>query len=151
MRVHDGIYTWDGWGGKMKLGSGRCRLMIFDMAQRQQTRGVAPLKRHIVIVSDLPETQATTRRDIMSVKSCASHIATGVVRDFHLDRHRLVWIEHYPADPEDSAIRYKSAERFDEVSFEWKEDLALQPKWKTPSPDMISLVRELLAEEADPA
>jgi hypothetical protein len=68
MVVYDEIYSWQGWGGKLKLGSGSCRLRIYDL-ERGIAKGLSHLRPIIIIVSDVPQSR-------MSIKSCAGHIAT---------------------------------------------------------------------------
>ena len=91
MLIHDDIYSLEGFGGKLKLGSGRCLLRIFDM---EKDGGLPDLRPIIVIVSDLPDEKKTY--STMTVKGCASHIATRVTMDFDIDPHRMMWIEYYP-------------------------------------------------------
>jgi hypothetical protein len=88
MLIHDDIFEWQGWGGKLKLGSGKCRLRIFDFKDRQ-AKDLALLKPIIVLVSDVPDSK-------MPVKSAVSHVATLVTEEFNLDPHRILWVEYYP-------------------------------------------------------
>ncbi len=144
MLIYDDIYAWDGWGGKLKLGSGQCRLRIFDLDKGKRA-GVAHLKPIVVVVSDLPREPSWTPNQ-MSVKSCASHIATQVVRQFDIDPDRMIWVEYYPASAPSEHVRYPSEERFDEALFIWREEGALQGGWKPLSPPLTALVKQLLAE-----
>ncbi len=144
MKIYDDIYTWEGWGGKLKLGSGRCRMRIFDVSRRRKDDGVAHLKPVFIVVSDIPfDTVAPNQ---MTVKGVAGHIASQAVKDFGIDPHRMRWIEYYPA-AEDENLRYSSGERFDEVVFTWRDEDALYPGWKPVSPAMHDLIKELLEEE----
>ena len=34
MIVYDDIFEWEGWGGRLKLANGRCRLRIYDLFPR---------------------------------------------------------------------------------------------------------------------
>ncbi|MEE4357935.1 MAG: hypothetical protein V2I97_15815 [Desulfococcaceae bacterium] len=145
MLIYDDIYTWDGWGGKFKLAGGRCGLRLFDLKKRSP-EGIAHLKRYIAVVRDIPfEKQGPNQ---MSIKSCAGHIATGVVRDFQIDPTRMIWIEHYPEDPENHRLRYPQKERFEEVEFEWKEKGALRVQSRKPSPAVTELVKQLIFGKA---
>lgn len=139
MLIHDDTYSWQGWGGKLRLGSGRCKLQIFDIG-KEASKGVTLLKPVIVVVSDIPFERV--RPNQMTVKSCASHIATCVVRDFDIDPHRMLWIEYYPKD-ESGESKY-SKESFDAVEFTWNNDFAVQPKWKSLNPIMLDTVRKLI-------
>lgn len=138
MKIHDDIYEWKGWGGKFNLGSGRCRLRIFDL-RKGESREVPHLKPIIVVVTDVPD--ESPRINKMTVKSWSSHIATHVVKDFDIDPHRMIWIEHYPERNGDVS------NKFEVVDFVWKEGLALHPKWKPLTPTMLETVSNLV--EAD--
>lgn len=141
MRIYDGLYTWDGWGGKMKLASGRCRLRLFDLKKGSEGE-VTHLKRFVAVVSDIPfEKQGPNQ---LTVKSCAGHIATNVVKNFSIDPARMLWIEYYPEEPESKKLRYPVPERFDEAEFSWNERGATNVRWKTPSPATVELVKKLL-------
>ena len=56
MLIHDDICSWEGFGGKLRLGSGKCRLQIFDLTAGGK-KGLAHLKPIIVVVSDIPESK----------------------------------------------------------------------------------------------
>ena len=139
MLIHNDIYEWQGWGGKMKLGSGKCRLRIYDMRKGDQ-KGLSHLKPIVVIISDVPESR-------MSVKSCTGHIATGVTKDFKIDPHRMLWIEYYPERVYGVGGTHRIPEEYELVEFVWHEDKAIQPKWKRLNPTMIEMVKSLIAEE----
>ncbi len=51
--IYDGVFHWKGWGGKLGLGKGRCRLKLFDRA-RDGSPGVSHLKPLVAIVRELP-------------------------------------------------------------------------------------------------
>ena len=143
MILYDDIYSWKGWGGKLKLGSGQCRLRIYDLRKGDE-KGVAHLKPIIVVISDLPdETDWVPTK--MTVKSCASHIASNVVKEFDIDPHRMMWIEHYPEPAEKNTIRY-SRERFDLAEFTWHGRDAVKASWNPLPKEMVELVKRLLAE-----
>lgn len=145
MLIYDDIYSWDGWGGKLKLASGRCHMKIYDLRQREQT-GVALLKPFVVVVSDLPfEKQGPNQ---MTVKSCAGHIATRVVREFKIDPHRMVWVEHYRLTPEDKGVAY-ARERFEEAEFTWTDSGAISPRWKPLNPALEKQLRRWLDDSAE--
>jgi hypothetical protein len=36
MKIYDDIFMWDGWGGLLKLASGKCRVKIFDLKKGNQ-------------------------------------------------------------------------------------------------------------------
>jgi hypothetical protein len=62
MLIYDDIYSWEGWGGTLRLASGKCRLRIFDLTEKNRDR-LAHLRPIIVIASDVPDSK-------MSVRSC---------------------------------------------------------------------------------
>ncbi len=142
MLIHDDIYSWEGWGGKLKLGSGKCRLRIFDLTKggtRADSPGFSHLKPIIALVSDVPDSK-------MSVKSCTGHIATHVARDFGIDPHRMVWIEHYPEKTYGPKGEHTIPEKFERVDLDWHEGAAIKPRWRTLKPEMLEVVRDLVAE-----
>lgn len=139
MQVHDGIYTWEGFGGALKLASGRCRLRIYDLSSGGP-KGLAHLRPLIVIVSDVPGSP-------MSVRSCSGHIATCVARDFRLDPHRMLFIEHYPRSRYGAQGEHLIPERYDAVDFNWTEGGAIEPRWRaltSPLLDAITLLIDQL-------
>jgi len=138
MLVHDGIYAWEGFGGKLRLASGRCRLRIYDLT-RDAAGGPAHLRPLIVIVSDVPESR-------MSVRSCAGHIATSVARDFKIDPHRMMYIEHVPASVYGEHQERIIPEKYEAVDFNWTEGGAIQPKWRTLQPPLVDVIRQMVAK-----
>ena len=138
MLIFDDIFTWEGWGGKLRLGSGICRLRIYDL-KKQTSNDLAYLRPIIVVVSDLPESK-------MSVRSCAGHIATTVSRKFNVDHHRMLYIEYYPASSYGQKSEYTIPERFDIADFTWREDRAIYPRWRSISPSMKDSIQNLIKE-----
>ena len=136
MLIHDDIYSWKGWGGKLLLGSGKCRLRIFDL-KKSDEKGLSYLRPIIVIVSDIPESK-------LSVRSCAGHIATKVIKDFNIDPNRMMYTEYYQeviyGEKKDRVI----PERYDVVEFIWQEGKAIQPKWRSLKSPMVETIREVL-------
>ncbi len=136
MLIYDEIYSWEGFGGVMRLASGKCRLRIFDL-KKGDRQGLAHLRPMIIIASDVAGSR-------MSVRSCCGHIATGVAREFNIKPDRMMFIEYYPrtiyGEQQDRVI----AEKYDLVDFKWHEDKAIQPKWRTLKPPMSEVVKELI-------
>ncbi len=135
MLIRDIIYSWKGWGGKLSLGSGMCRLRIYDLS-KGGSNGIAHLRPIIVVVSDVPESK-------MSIRSCAGHIATMVSRDFHIDAHRMLWIEYYPVKTYGEKNEHVIPESFEAVEFEWHEDNAIKPKWRTLKPPLLDEISKM--------
>jgi hypothetical protein len=123
MPVFDDIFTWEGWGGKLRLASGKCRLRIFDL-RSGAGHGPAPLRPMVVIVADLPESP-------MSVRSCAGHIATLVTARFGIDPARMQYVEYYAPSRYGPSGEFPIPERFDAVEFTWVEEKAITPRWRT--------------------
>jgi len=135
MLVHDSIYSWEGWGGKLRLASGKCRLRIFDRRKGAET--VTILRPFVVVVSDDPESK-------MSIRSCAGHIATTVTQEFHIDPLRMIWVEYYPAIRYGKNNEYQIAEQFVAVDFSWRENRAIHPKWRQINPPLLDIVKNML-------
>jgi hypothetical protein len=136
MMIYDDIYSWEGWGGKLRLASGKCRLRIFDLKQ-DGTTGLAHLRPMIVIVSDVGESP-------MSVRSCSGHIATSVAREFKIKPHQMMFIEYYPQTVYGQYRERTIAEKYDLVEFNWHQDNAIEPKWRTLKPPLLNMILKLV-------
>ena len=136
MLIHDDIFSWSGWGGRLKLGSGRCRLQIYDLKEGDK-KGLMHLRPIVVVISDVSGSN-------MSVKSCTSHIATLVAKEFKIDPHRMLWIEYYSENRYGVDEIKVIPERFDAVEFTWHEDKAIQPKWRALKPPLLDEIRKLI-------
>jgi hypothetical protein len=138
MLIYNDIFTWEGWGGKLRLASGQCRLRIFDL-EKSQHKGLKHVRPIVAIVADVPESR-------MSVRSCSGHIATMVTQTFGIDPTRMLFVEHYPAVSYGETGENVIQERFDAVEFTWDGDKAFQPKWralKTPIREMLKKLLEV--------
>ncbi|MGM0452618.1 MAG: hypothetical protein ACQERN_05595 [Thermodesulfobacteriota bacterium] len=141
MLIHDSIYSWEGWGGKLKLASGKCRLRIFD--RRKSGEPVTILRPYVVVVSDVAESK-------MSIRSCAGHIATKIVHEFNIAPQRMMYVEFYPAIQYGRHNEYQIAEQYVAVDFTWKENRALHPKWRQLNAPILDVVKNLMtAMETD--
>ncbi len=138
MLLYDDIYVWEGWGGKLRLASGKCRLRIFSL-KKGEPEGLTHLRPIIVVVTDVPGSS-------LSVRSCAGHIATTVTQSFNLDPHRMLFIEYYPAATYGKERVHKIPERYEAVEFVWHGDKAIQPKWRTLKAPILDIVKKLLDE-----
>jgi hypothetical protein len=136
MLVHDDLYHWEGWGGRLRLASGNCRLRIFDLKKDNQ-KGLAHLRPMIVIVSDVPDSR-------MSVRSCSGHIATCVAREFNIQPHRMLFIEYYPETVYGEHQEHVIPEKYDLVNFAWHGDRAIEPKWRTLKPPLLDVIKALV-------
>jgi hypothetical protein len=140
MLVHDSIYSWEGWGGKLRLASGKCRLRIYNRS-KGETNAVAFLKPFIVVVSDLPESK-------MSIRSCAGHIATKVTQEFNIDPDRMVWIEFYPRITYGTHEERTIPEQYVAVDFMWYKEKAINPRWRQLKPPIFDIIKSLVEESA---
>ena len=135
MKLYDDIFVWDGWGGLLKLASGKCRLKIFDL-KKGNTNSVAVLRPIIVIISDVPDSK-------MTIKSCSSHIATKITEKFNIDPSRMLFVEYYPAIVYGNQNEYVIPEKYEAVEFEWRGDKAINPKSRVLKPPMLDMVKDL--------
>jgi|GEM_PF-1007611 hypothetical protein len=136
MLIHDSIYSWQGFGGPLRLGSGKCNLSVFDL-RLGKTSQLTHLRPMIVVVSDVTESS-------MSVRSCAGHIATNVTNEFKIQPQRMLFVEHYPETTYGDQNQYTIAERYDMVEFTWMEDKAIKPRWHRLTPALWDTVSELM-------
>ncbi|MEJ2656403.1 MAG: hypothetical protein P8012_04300, partial [Desulfobacterales bacterium] len=117
MLIYDDIYSWSGWGGKLKLGSGKCRLRIYDL-KKGNNRDLMHLRPIIVVVSDVKDSK-------ISIRSCSSHIATLVTKAFNIDPLRMLWVEYYPEHKYGAGDTHSIPEKLDAVEFSWHGDKAI--------------------------
>ncbi len=136
MLIHDDIFEWSGWGGRLSLGSGKCRLRIYDLKDLG-AKDLTHLYRTIAIVSDIPGSN-------MSVKSCTSHVATQVVKEFNLNPQRTLWVEYYPESKYGVDSEHVILERFEAVEFAWHADKAIKPQWRELNLREINYIKGLL-------
>jgi hypothetical protein len=135
MLIHDDVFVWEGFGGALKLAHGKCRLQIYDLNQ-SPTKGIAHLKPIIVVVSDVPGSA-------MSVRSCISHVATQVAKQFNLPHQRINYIEYSPARTYGQKNEHVIPERFELFEFVWHEDKALHPSRKDVEAPLLDTLKEL--------
>ncbi|MGD8891619.1 MAG: hypothetical protein PVF94_01205 [Desulfobacterales bacterium] len=136
MLIHDDIFSWRGWGGKLMLGSGKCRLRIYDL-KKGDKNDLMHLRPIIVIVSDVPDSK-------MEVRGATSHVATLVAKEFNIDPHRMLYIEYYPEHSYGVNDKYVISEKFDAVEFTWHDGMAIKPKWRTLKPPLLDEIKKLL-------
>ena len=135
MLLYDSIYKWDGFGGRLKLASGKCVLRLHNMT-RGDDNNLSLLKPFIALVTDHPDSA-------MSIKSCAGHIATCLVKDFGVDPARMTYIEYYPAATYGEKNQHKIAERYEILEFVWCDGKALHPKWRHLPETMLGQIKQL--------
>ncbi len=141
MLIYDDDFEWQGFGGQLKLGSGKCRLCVYDLSA-EQLGGLAHLKPVIVLAMDHPDSR-------MSVRSCSSHIATMVSSTFDILPNRMQFVE-YSAEktygPDDQKV---IPEKFVAVDFTWKENKAMHARLRSVGPPILDRFEELLAGKWD--
>jgi hypothetical protein len=136
MLIYDDIYSWEGWGGALRLASGKCHLRIYDLKDHDR-KGLAHLRPTIVIASDVPDSR-------MSVRSCCGHIATCVTREFSIKPHRMMFIEYYPQTEYGDKRQHVIEEKYDMVEFNWLDEGAIEPKWRTLKPPLLDAIKALV-------
>ncbi|MBF0226934.1 MAG: hypothetical protein HQK76_15925 [Desulfobacterales bacterium] len=135
MLIYNDIYSWKGWGGILRLGSGKCRLKIHDI-KKDGRKGVLPIKPIIIIVTDAPNGK-------MSVRGCASHIASCLVNDFKLNPSRILYVEYYPKQTYGINNQSEISEKYEIVEFTWHGSKAIKPVWREVNPNLLELLKDL--------
>ena len=139
MLIHDDIYIWEGFGGTLRLGSGRCRLRIYNL-EKDGEDGLVYLKPIIIVVTDVPRVAVND----MTVRSCAGHIATMVVKEFNIDPQRMLWVEYYPDTRYGRHNDRLMPESYVAVDFTWHGDKALEPKWRALKPPVLDAIKKVV-------
>jgi hypothetical protein len=134
MLIYDDVYRWEGWGGKLRLGHGKCRLRIFDLRKGNQTTLVAHLKPFAIVVSDVPGSNT-------KVKNWGGHIVTGVIHDFDISRHQMLWIEYHPGRTYGMRNEKVIPEKYELVEFTWLDSKAINPKWKPLESPLLDIIK----------
>jgi hypothetical protein len=135
MLIHDSTYFWEGWGGKLRLASGKCRLRIYNRA-KGESNSIAFLKPYIVVVSDLPDSK-------MTIRSCAGHIATKVTQEFNIDPDRMMWVEFYPKVTYGAFEERTIPEQYVAVDFMWYKEKAINPRWRQLKSPILDIIKSL--------
>ena len=137
MLIYDDDFEWQGFGGQLKLGSGKCRLRIYDLSDEHSGR-LAHLKPVIVIARDHPDSP-------MSVRSCSSHIATLVSSNFNIPSKRMQFVEYAEAKtygPDDQKV---IPEKFMAIDFTWNDNKAMHARIGPVGAPLLDRLKELLA------
>lgn len=146
MVVYDDIFEWEGWGGRLKLAKGRCRLRIYDL-NRSDHSDVLHLRPMVVVASDLPR-EGMLKGEV-TVRSAAGHIATVVSRKFTIDPARMQFVEYTPSETYGKNNEYVIAAAYDAVEFTWQDGLALFPRMKPLDEALIAILQKWV--ESNPA
>jgi len=142
MILFDDIFAWEGFGGRYRLAAGQCRMRIFDLKHHEHQK-VTPLKPLVVVVSDLPDDSPKINK--LSIRSCASHIATTATDRFHIDPHRMVYVEYYPSSTYGDQNQHTIPAKYETVDFIWHGRMAMHPKWRPLTAPLVDVVAELIA------
>ncbi|MBT8340911.1 MAG: hypothetical protein HKP58_05720 [Desulfatitalea sp.] len=142
MLIYDHTFAWEGFGGLYQLAAGECRLRIIDLT-RQPAGNVMHLRPMVVVVSDLPDPNPRFRN--MSVRSCASHIATLVAAQFNIPPHRMTYVEYYAPSTYGINNEHAIPAKLDVVEFTWFDDKALHPKWQPLASPLRKVIEEWVA------
>ena len=138
MIIYNDEYRWEGWGGKLRLGHGKCRLCIFDL-RHAADRSIVRLKPYLVVAADIPGSPT-------NIRNYGGHIATGVVEKFKIPPNRMIWVEYYPEQRFGANKEKVIPERFDETEFHWMDKKAIQPKWKPLKEPLLSQLKTLIQD-----
>ena len=136
MLLYDDIYSWEGWGGRLRLASGKCHLRIFDLS-KGDNKELAHLKPMVVIASDVAEST-------MTVRSCAGHIATKVTAEFNIDSHRMLFIDYTPSSVYGEHGEHRIEEQYDVADFTWNKGKAMHPRWRPLQPQLLDIIRDMV-------
>jgi len=139
MLIYDDVFNWKGFGGKLKLASGKCRLKIYDLS-KDQADSLVHLKPIVVIAIDHPDSK-------MTVRSCSSHIATMVSQEFHVAPSRMQFVEYYPPKTYGRDGKNVIPEIFEAVDFSWIDNLAMHPKLRPLAPPLLKHLLALFADD----
>ena len=134
--IYDDIFSWEGFGGKLRLASGKCWLRIFDL-KKDSGKGLDYIRPIIAVVSDVPGSNIT-------IKSCSGHIATTITGKFNIDPTRMLYVEYYPAVVYGENNEKTIPERYDAIEFTWHGEKAIKPKWRTLKPPLVDLIKGLI-------
>ena len=80
----------------------------------------------------------------MSVRSCASHIATNVTQQFKIEPERMLFIEYYPQTSYGEHNEHVIAEKYEVVDFTWHEGRAIEPRWRTLKPPLLDVIKGIV-------
>jgi len=143
MFIHNDIFTWDGWGGAIRLAAGKCHLWLFDLRRiPKRPAGTVFMQPFIGVVMEIDPDNP------ISLRSVTSHIATRVTQKFHIDPRRLLWVEYAPAHTYGRNQTRSVPAKLDAVEMQWVDGKALIPKWRPLEEPLRSLVLDLIAPPA---
>ena len=104
-----------------------------------EPKDVALREKFLVVAADVSGSK-------MSIRSCASHIATKAVEDFDIDPTRMLWIEYYPGTTYGMKNENRMPETYELVEFTWVENKAIKPKWRPVKPPLLDSVKASIGQ-----
>jgi len=129
MLIFDDVFSWEGFGGRLKLAHGCCWLRIYDLDLGSAAK-LAHLKSKVVVAWDHPESR-------LSVRSISGHIATHVARIFEIDPQRMQFVEYHPEVVYGRRPPRVIPHSFEAVDFVWKNQMALHPTLRPVEPSLL--------------
>ncbi|MBF0449375.1 MAG: hypothetical protein HQK75_01590 [Candidatus Magnetomorum sp.] len=141
--LHNHIFHWDGFGGRLKLASGNCLLRVVYLQNDQDIPIARP---YIVITEDLPPddlNDPAMKNRKLSMRSCVAHIATCVTQKFSIDPKRMLWLEYYPESIYGMNKEKCIPEHYEVVSFTWEANKAFHPQFRTLKPPVLHQVKTI--------
>jgi hypothetical protein len=136
--LHNGIFHWDGFGGKLKLGSGNCLLRAVHLKDDHNIPVARPF---IIITEDLIPEDPAERDRKLTIRSCVAHIATCVTQQFSIVPKRMLWLEYYPESIYGIHQEKHIPEQYDVVSFTWENNKAFHPQFRVLNPPVLNQVK----------
>jgi len=142
--LYNQIFQWDGFGGLLKLASGRCFLRLVELHQTDTT----VIKPYVAITEDLPADaaqdlppDAPQKKNHLSMRSCCAHIATRVTQKFKINPKRMRWLEYYPESIYGFHQEKRIPEQYEEVTFTWEDEKAFHPSFRVLKPPVLDQVK----------
>jgi hypothetical protein len=138
--IFNDIFTWDGWGGLIRLAAGRCHLWLFDLRKVSgRPEGMIFMQPFVGVIQEIDPGNP------VSLRSVTSHVATMVVRRFNIDPRRLLWVEYVPERIYGGQARRTVPEKLDQVELNWVEGKAMIPGWRPLDEPLRTLVKGVIA------
>ena len=143
MFIYNGTFSWDGWGGAIRLAAGKCHLWLFDLRHLpRRPKGMIFMQPLVGVVKEIDPDNP------VSLRSVTSHIATQVTRRFNIEPRRLLWLEYLPPRSYRGPNPRTVPARLDLVELKWVGDKAMHPSWRPLEEPLQSLIQDHLESNA---
>lgn len=116
MKIVDRIYHCQVPGAVFGIWQLQCHLRIFQPRLDVQT----------VMVTDMGFERS------WFIPYLIEQLINQIVKEFHLDPAKLIWIEHYTP-----TFRKPSCPDFSQVTFDWQNGQAKNPQWRAITPEIV--------------